>query len=74
MSMAIVSRIGLYLEIIGGLPIVYLLIYLYKKARLRPYFLLLLLYLFVPYAFKVLVMKTGEYNFDSIFFHWNQLQ
>ena len=34
----------------------------------------MLLYLLAPYALKVLVMKTGEYGFDSIFFHWNQLQ
>ncbi|ROT04993.1 EpsG family protein [Muribaculaceae bacterium Isolate-104 (HZI)] len=73
MSIATVSRIGLYLEIISCIPLVYLMIYLYNKGRTKQY-LIMLLYLLAPYALKVLVMKTGEYGFDSIFFHWNQLQ
>ncbi len=73
MSLTTVSRMGLYLEIISCIPIVYLLIYVYQKHWTKKY-IFLLLYLLAPYAVKVLVMKTGEYSFDSIFFHWNQLQ
>lgn len=68
MSLTIVSRMGLYLEIISCVPLAYLLVYLYESSRIKSY-ALMLLYLLAPYAFKILYMRTGEYGFDTIFLH-----
>lgn len=67
-SLSIVARMGRYLEIFSCIPIVLLLIYWRNNSRIKAY-ILGLVYLFAPYASKVLIASKGEYSFDSFLLH-----
>lgn len=71
LSNTLTNRFGMYFTILSCIPFVYFLIYLYKKKTLASYLLYLLLCFFIllVYALKVTRFSTGEYAFDSIFFH-----
>ena len=68
LSNTLTNRFGMYFTILSCIPF---LIYLYKKKTLASYLLYLLLCFFIllVYALKVTRFSTGEYAFDSIFFH-----
>ena len=68
MSLVHLSRLGLYLEIVSCVPLVYLLYDIYIRNKTLP-FLFLVTYILLPYALKVMAIKTGEYSYDSILFH-----
>lgn len=67
-SLDIVERMGRYLEVFSILPIVFLLIY-YNKTKRMKYFIFILLYLIIPYAFKVIMSQSGGYSYDSFLFY-----
>lgn len=62
-SMSLVSRLGLYFELFSCIPLVYLLIYLKMNSRKLVY-ILVLIYLLLPYSLKVIMSNTGEYSYN----------
>lgn len=67
LASTIMNRIGMYFTILTCIPVVYLLIYLYRKKSILFWFIVL--YLFLIYSLKVTVFASGEYTYKSIFFH-----
>lgn len=67
LASTIMNRFGMYFTILACIPVVYLLIYLYKRKNI--FFWFIILYLFSIYALKVTVFATGEYAYESVFFH-----
>lgn len=68
MSISLIYRAGLYLEVLSCLPIIYLMIYCKGKGKVMEY-VLMIGYILLPYAIKVLVSKSGEYSYDFFLFH-----
>lgn len=66
LASTIMNRFGLYFTILACIPVVDLLIYLYRKKSMLFWFIIL--YLFFIYALKVTIFATGEYAYKSIFF------
>ena len=66
-SVGIISRIGQYFDIISCMPIIWLLIYLKFHKRAQMY--VVMLYLLIPYAVKVLISTEGEYSYDFFLLH-----
>lgn len=66
-SMSFISRIALYFDILACIPIVFLLIHLRKSKHTHKKYLLLILYLLLPYILKVTILAKGEYEYHSIF-------
>lgn len=66
-SLALVSRLGLYLEFFSCIPLIYLLLYL-KNTRKNVAYGFSIVYLLLPYSMKVLISTYGEYSYTSYFF------
>lgn len=67
LASTIMNRMGMYFTILACIPLVFLLIHLYRKKSMLFWFIIL--YLLLPYALKVTVFATGEYAYESVFFH-----
>lgn len=65
-SLALVSRLGLYFEFFSCIPLIYLLIYCIQKKYLVVYYSTII-YLTIPYSVKVLMYTfgSGEYSYTS---------
>ena len=68
LSMSLIGRLGRYYEILACIPIVFLLIHLKNHSR-GSRFILILLYLFLPYFMKVVFFAVREYTYNSVFFN-----
>lgn len=66
-SISLVSRLGLYLELFSCIPIIFLLIHLRRERRVLAY-LLIMIYLLLPYSIKVLIATGGEYSYEFFLF------
>lgn len=66
LSLPYIYRLGSYFEVLMCLPLFYLLIY-YKRNILA--YLFIVLYLLLPYIYKVTIGAQAEYLFDSYFLH-----
>jgi len=67
-SLNLIARMGLYMEILSCIPLVYLLIYFKERFRYKAYFLTIC-YLFFPYFLKVAIFPVGEYSYDFFLLH-----
>lgn len=66
-SVGLLSRIGQYFDIISCIPIIWLLIYL--KPHKKVYMYIIMIYLLLPYAAKVLISTEGEYSYNFFLLH-----
>lgn len=66
LASTLTNRFGIYFTILSCIPVVNILIYLFKRKNIL--FWLIILYLFTVYALKVTIFATGEYKYESIFF------
>lgn len=71
LSNSLTNRFGMYFTILSCVPMVYLLVYLYKEKTLKSYsfYLFILSFFLIIYALKVTCFAIGEYAFDSVFLH-----
>ena len=67
LASTIMNRFGMYFSILACIPVVILLIYLYREKNILFWFIIL--YLFLIYALKVTIFAVGEYAYESVFFH-----
>lgn len=61
-----VGRISAFFEILSCVPVVYMLIY-FLQTRNKKLYILVLLYMLLPFAFKVTLFSVGEYDYHSYF-------
>ncbi len=67
LSYGMMHRIGMYFDILTCVPLVYLLIWLYRNKRSVHY--AVMAYMLAPFAVKVLVSTSGEYSYDNFLLH-----